>query len=118
MQRFQYLLLAYFIVNVCVAQDPWKNIYTENAWADRDKWQRADDIIEKLALGEGSSVADIGCHEGYMTLKLARTVGRSGKVFAVDVQQSRLDKLDTNLKELRLSNVTTIKGDYDNPHLS
>jgi len=30
-------------------QDQWKNVYTESAWKDRDRWQRADDLIRSSA---------------------------------------------------------------------
>lgn len=112
-----YLILLVLITLSCQSQDQWKNIYTENAWTERDRWQRANDIIDLLQLSNGSKVADVGCHEGYMTMKLSKQVGSSGRVFAVDVQQNRLDKLNTHLKERKIKNVTTVKGDYDNPHL-
>jgi len=98
-------------------QDSWKNIYTESAWKERDQWQRANDIMGKLDIEHGSKVADIGCHEGYMTLKLSKIVGASGRVYAVDVEQYKLDKLKSNLAESNIHNVITIKGDYDNPKL-
>ena len=101
----------------CLAQDQWKNIYSENAWKERDQWQRPDDVIRWLQLTNGSSVADIGSHEGYMTVKLSKKVGPTGQVFAVDVLQNRLNILSEHLKERNINNVTTIKGDYDNPHL-
>lgn len=114
-KRFSILLI--FLSISGQSQDQWKNIYTENAWAERDKWQRANDIIDLLQLSHGSKVADVGCHEGYMTLKLSTQVGSTGRVFAVDVQQNRLNKLNTYLKDQSIKNVTIVKGDYDNPHL-
>lgn len=99
------------------AQDQWKNIYTQNAWKERDQWQKADDIIAKLNLKAGDKVGDIGCHEGYMTMKLTKVVGSIGKVYAVDVMQSRLDKLNKILGDEGITNVATVRGDYDNPHL-
>lgn len=51
-----------------------------------------------------------------MTIKLAAVV-TAGQVFAVDVEQPKLDKLNTILTKRALQNVTTIKGDYDNPKL-
>ena len=90
--------------------DSYKNVYTEAEWEARDKWQRADDIISKMKIDNQSSVADIGCHEGYMSFKLAK-IARS--VYAVDVDQWKLDKINKH----KPSNVTTIKGDYDNPKL-
>ncbi len=99
------------------SQDPWKNVYTESAWAERDSWQKADDLIHNLNLKPGSKVADVGCHEGYMTIKLATVIGPSGKVYAVDVEQSKLDKLQVILTKRIINNVQVVKGDYDNPKL-
>lgn len=117
MKAIQVLILLVLSVFSIHAQDPWKNIYSQSAWKERDQWQQADDIIAKLNLKEGDKVGDIGCHEGYMTMKLTKVVGRSGKVYAVDVQQNRLDKLNGILDDEGITNVTTVKGDYDNPHL-
>lgn len=117
MKTIQLFGLLIFAGYTAYAQDQWKNIYTQNAWKERDQWQRADDIITQLNLKDGDKVADIGCHEGYMTMKLTKPVGMSGKVYAVDVQQNRLDKLNGILKDRGITNVTAVKGDYDNPHL-
>jgi len=99
------------------AQNANLNVYTENAWTERDKWQKADDLIRQLNIKSGSKVADIGSHEGYMTVKLAGIVKVDGKVFAVDVDQPKLDKLSDHLIKRDLKNVELIKGDYDNPKL-
>lgn len=115
MLRFTTLLILFS--GALNAQDPWKNVYTENAWANRDTWQKADELIRQLNLRPGSKVADVGCHEGYMTIKLASFVGQTGKVYAVDVVQSKLDKLQAILTKRSIPNVEPIKGDYDNPRL-
>lgn len=117
MKTIQLLALLVLSVISTYAQDQWKNIYTQNAWEERDQWQKADAIIAHLNLKPGDKVGDIGSHEGYMTMKLTKVVGRTGKVYAVDVQQNRLDKLNRILNEGGITNVTTVKGDYDNPHL-
>jgi precorrin-6B methylase 2 len=101
----------------CFSQDPWRNIYTESAWKERDEWQRPKAIIAHLALKPGSRVADVGCHEGYMTVKLAAVVGSTGRVYAVEVDQNRIDKLKRHLAERKIQNVTTIVGDNDDPKL-
>jgi ubiquinone/menaquinone biosynthesis C-methylase UbiE len=110
------LIAVLFISITLVAQDNWKDVYKESAWADRDRWQKADELILHLNLKPESQVADIGCHEGYMTIKLAAVV-KTGKVFAVDVEQPKLDKLNAILTKRSIQNVTTVKGDYDNPKL-
>jgi ubiquinone/menaquinone biosynthesis C-methylase UbiE len=96
------------------AQDTWKDVYKESVWADRDRWQKAEELIRQLNLNSESNVADVGCHQGYMTVKLAAV---AAKVFAVDVEQPKLDKLKEILSVRNLTNVELIKGDYDNPKL-
>ncbi|HET9486329.1 MAG TPA: methyltransferase domain-containing protein [Chryseosolibacter sp.] len=98
-------------------QDPWKNIYSQHAWAERDQWQRADRLIDLLKIGPGSRVADVGCHEGYMTFKLAREVGSTGLVYAVDVETIKLEKLEKRAAENNLDQVKVVKGQDDNPNL-
>jgi ubiquinone/menaquinone biosynthesis C-methylase UbiE len=114
--RFAALLIILFS-GTLIAQDPWKNVYTESAWTERDKWQKAEELIRQLNLKPGSKVADVGCHEGYMTIKLSAMVGRTGRVYAVDVEQSKLDKLQAILTKRSITNVETVKGDYNNPRL-
>jgi ubiquinone/menaquinone biosynthesis C-methylase UbiE len=110
---FILIILSYSVAG----QDAWKDIYRESAWAERDTWQRADEIINLLRIKDGSKVADIGCHEGYMTIKLSGKVNGQGAVYAVDVEQNKLDRLRKHLDDRKISNVNLIKGDYDNPKL-
>ena len=63
-----------------------------------------------MDIDKNSVVADVGCHEGYMTFKLADV---AKTVYAVDVDETKLVKLEAH----RPLNVKTIKGDYDDPNL-
>ncbi len=91
--------------------------YTSYDWNERDDWMRIDTFLEVTPIEKGALVADIGCHEGYLSMHLARQVGPSGKVYAVDVNDYRLDALNDNAKERSLKNITTVLGDYDDPKL-
>jgi cyclopropane fatty-acyl-phospholipid synthase-like methyltransferase len=108
------VILSFFLSATLSAQDTWKDVYKESAWADRDRWQKAEELIRQLNLNSESKVADVGCHQGYMTVKLAAVVA---KVYAVDVEQPKLDKLKEILSARNLTNVELVKGDYDNPKL-
>lgn len=111
------IILTLTLFTSATSQDQWKNVYTEPAWSSRDQWQRAGELIKKLNITPGSSVADIGCHEGYMTFKLAREVGPDGHVYAVDLDAARLDKLKTRRDQQKILNIIIINGDADNPKL-
>jgi ubiquinone/menaquinone biosynthesis C-methylase UbiE len=95
--------------------DSYKNVYTQSAWEDRDKWQKADEIIRKMEIDKNSVVADIGCHEGYMSFKLAAA---AKIVYAVDVDQWKLNVIKQYSEKTKVSNIITVKGDYDDPKLS
>jgi len=112
------LLMIWFgTILPLLAQEDWKNVYNETAWADRDKWQKADELIAQLNLKPGSRVADIGCHEGYMAVKLSKVVGQNGRVYAVDVEQGKLDRLKVNCEKREISNVVAVLGNYNDPKL-
>jgi ubiquinone/menaquinone biosynthesis C-methylase UbiE len=115
----QYRALSILLFSVCQlhGQDKWKNVYKESAWADRDRWQKANELIRYMQLSEGSQVADVGCHEGYMAFKLASAVGPEGKVYAVDVKQEKLDLLTQHAAARKVENIITVKGAYDDPKL-
>ena len=42
-------------------------------------------------IAKGATVMDIGCGSGYFTIPMAKMVGRSGSVIAVDIQQKMLE---------------------------
>ena len=109
----QFFLLA----QATVAQDPWKDIYRESAWEQRDTWQRANEIIQKLNIKAGSKVADIGCHEGYFTMKLAAVVKENGRVYAVDISKDKIEKLKNHLSGRKIVNVSPVVGEENNPML-
>ena len=106
-----------FAYGFSYGQDPWKNIYSQHAWEARDKWQKADELMRLMKVSAGSRVADVGCHEGYMTFKLAREVGTQGRVYAVDVEPGKIEKVRRRAEENNLRQITAIKGEYDNPKL-
>lgn len=111
LKTFAGLILFLFISQTSIAQ------YTESQWVERDGWMNVSDILDKAGVKKGSFVADIGCHEGYLTVHLANKVQHAGKVYAVDVREDRLAILKDNLKERKLTNVQVIHGDYDDPKL-
>jgi predicted methyltransferase len=85
--------------------------------ASRETWNRPSDVIGALALGTGGTVADVGAGAGYFTLKLSRTVGPSGTVYAVDIDPATVRDLETRVAAERLTNVKVSQGRLDDPGL-
>lgn len=91
--------------------------YSEGDWKDRDKWMKVTQIFEMADIHRGDHVADIGCHQGYMSIRLADFIGETGKVYSVDVREDRLNKLKDIASKSGIGNIQTILGDYDDPKL-
>ena len=69
--------------------------------------------LKNLNIKEGSRVADFGSGSGFYSFGLARRVGDSGRVYAIDVQKDLLTKLKNRAKEDRLDNLEVIWADLD-----
>lgn len=72
------------------------------------KQSRPDNIIEKLALGPGMRVADIGSGGGYFALRFADAVGPGGTVYAVDTNEEFLGYIKKNALAKGLQQVKTV----------
>ena len=84
---------------------------------DRDEWQQPDRIMDALQVADGSRVADFGAGGGWFTVRLARRVGPNGVVFAQDVQREMIDSIRRRAADQGLTNVETVLGTTDDPHL-
>lgn len=85
--------------------------------SSRAGWQLPDRVMEHLGIEPGDHVADIGAGDGYFSFILADAVGPSGRVYAVEVDDDLIEKLETSVKDKGVTNVTVIKGDFDDPRL-
>lgn len=84
---------------------------------ERELQENASRALKQLELRPGMKVCDLGCGNGYWTLPLARAVGPTGRVYAVDIQPEMLQQLKAALGRARLGNVEPILGDVDDPRL-
>lgn len=69
--------------------------------------------IEQFELQSGMRVADLGAGTGALSILLARAVGDAGKVYAIEVQKSILERLKKETRESRVHNVETLWGDIE-----
>ena len=65
---------------------------------DRDAWQRPDQIMDALRIGDGSVVADLGAGGGWFTVRLARRVGPNGRVYAQDIQPQMIESIERRVE--------------------
>jgi ubiquinone/menaquinone biosynthesis C-methylase UbiE len=85
--------------------------------ANRDAWQRVPDIFAAMGVKDGAVVADVGAGNGYFTTRLARAVGPTGRVYAVDISTNALNSLRQRVQREGLTNVEAILGITTDPKL-
>lgn len=84
---------------------------------DRDAWQKPDEVVRALGLRPGDVVCDVGAGPGYFTLRIARAVGPSGWVHALDVVPEILAALGERLARAGVANVTPVLSAPEAPSL-
>jgi SAM-dependent methyltransferase len=89
-------------------------------WLDRGEREAEENpegALDAIGIKAGMVAADVGAGTGYMSLKMARRVGPSGKIYAEDVQPEMLQKLRKNAAEAKLTNIQTVLGGEADPKL-
>lgn len=69
--------------------------------------------IEQFDFAPGMKVADFGSGAGYYTFLLARVVGSSGRVFALDIHKDLLLTLKREATKAHLTNIDVVWADFE-----
>lgn len=94
--------------------------YSGAPWLVRESRQREEDcetLLKVLNVQPGQIVCDMGCGNGFYTLKLAQLVGEKGQVLAVDIQPEMLSMLKEAAKAAGVENIKPILGTVVDPKL-
>lgn len=83
----------------------------------RAKWQKPDAVVQRLHLRRGESVADIGAGSGYFSVRLARTVGARGHVYAVDIDPRAVRHMRDRFRRAHLLQASAVQAVADDPRL-
>jgi predicted methyltransferase len=102
------LIVLAFVATRLAAQDDWKV---------RDDWEKPQEVMDVLGIKAGNVVADVGAGDGYFTFHLASRVGTTGKVYAEDILDDRLEKIRSRADKEKLTQIETIHGENDDPRL-
>jgi precorrin-6B methylase 2 len=75
------------------------------------------ELVKLLGLKPGMSVADVGAGFGAWTVRMAKLVGPTGRVYATDIGEAQLAALRDYVKREGLANVTVLGGAADTTNL-
>lgn len=74
-------------------------------------------VMDLLGITASKNVADIGAGSGWFSLRAARRVTDSGKVFAVDINPEAADYIKQRAQKEGVHNIQTIVSKPDDPQL-
>ena len=94
-----------------------KTDLTRVVTSGRDGFQHPERVVEALGLAEGDRVAEIGAGDGYWLPWLSEAVGASGRVYAVEVEDDKVEVLRQRVERESLTNVVVVRGQYGDPEL-
>ena len=80
-------------------------------------WQDTEEIMDRLHLGAGDIVADIGAGSGFFTIPFSSRVGEKGLVFAEEIQIEMINYISRKVEEQELKNIRVIFGKPEDPSL-
>jgi len=121
--RFLCLLLVCLLATLAAGctHQPWDiDTYIQNLERpERDEYQQPEKVVEALNIMPGMVVGDICAGSGYFTRRLAKAVGETGQVIAVDIEQKMLDYNKRELEKLGMADRTRfILAKPEGPSLS
>lgn len=85
--------------------------------SEREQEEAPEAAIESLKIKPGMYVADVGAGTGYFSIRMAKKVGPTGRVYANDVQPEMLARLQDRVEKEKLTNVETVLGTQTDPKL-
>ncbi len=85
------------------------------AQSSRDALVQPEKLMDAIGVKPGMVIGEGGAGEGYFTLKLARRVGPTGRIYANDIVERVLRVIDRRSEREGFSNITTILGKVDDP---
>ena len=78
---------------------------------------KSTEILNSLDIKEGCAIADIGSGGGYFSIEFAKRVGKSGVVYAVDVNPKNLSYVKEKASAAGVTNVQTTLTEEDKLNL-
>jgi len=94
------------------------NIQAQTVKFEIEEWEKGINkrqppitVLDAVGFKEGMVVGEVGAGTGRMTLWIADRIGKKGKVYANDIDQSGLEHLEQRAKNSGFKNIKIILGE-------
>jgi len=83
----------------------------------REREEECSTLLRILNIKTGQAVCDMGSGNGFYTIPIARLVGETGRVLAVEIQPEMLELLAKRAASVNIKNIEPIVGTLTDPKL-
>ena len=73
--------------------------------------------LETAGLKPGQKVMEVGCGPGFLTIPAAKMIGDNGLIYAIDVNQRAIKRVEEKMQKYRINNIKPILGNAANSGL-
>ena len=73
--------------------------------------------LETAGLKPGQKVMEVGCGPGFFTIPAAKMVGEKGIIYAIDVNQRAIKRVEEKMRKFEIDNIKPILGNAANSGL-
>jgi SAM-dependent methyltransferase len=84
---------------------------------DRVAGLKVDAVIARLKISPGQTIADLGAGTGAFSVPMAKAVGATGKVYAVEIDRGLVDHVAKKAAAAGMPNLIAIAGKPEDPGL-
>ena len=85
--------------------------------AERDAWQKPEEVVNNLHLRSGDVVVDIGAGTGYFTRHFAAAVGPDGKAIGLDIEPTMVTHINAEAQKQKIANLSARQVPPSDPQL-
>jgi ubiquinone/menaquinone biosynthesis C-methylase UbiE len=80
-------------------------------------WQMTNRVLNEIGVESGQTLADVSYGTRYFSVRLSKKVGKSGIVYASDIDRRALASLKEKIERQNIRNLMIIQGKEDGPLL-
>ncbi len=71
-------------------------------------------ILKSIGLKEGYTFIDIGSNDGFFSVPASKIVGLNGKVYAIDIDSTAIERLKNKIMDNGINNIETVISEGEN----
>lgn len=95
--------------------EDWVGVFESRG---REVYEKRHEVVRELNIRPGMDIADVGAGTGFYSLIFAQQVGKTGKVYAVDIAEDFIRNIEQRAEQQGLHNIIGIISEQKDTRLA